>query len=354
MNMKFKLMLSAVLVAGVISASAADETAAASSAANTSAKGQFGDPVIATGKGFVVKKSELDFLLKGAKAQAAAHSRTLPPDYTVILLNQLIDIQLLNQKATDADRAKGRTAADAQYANMVKRAGSAEAVDSKIKASGLSLDEFHARLVQETTSQAVLLRELNIKETDPKAIAQKIVELGPEYFENLRKELNVQIVDPKLQAMVKKSKAGGEENAASGQANATKDSDQAQDEVYSSGSPTAEPPSSAVHTEMSGIMQRLNAKLENAQGHVTAEDIADDLKAIDALIAKHPEKTEEMAEIVFAKMMIYLRELKDPKQGQAIMNQLKTDYKGTKLVNEIAKAEAAQAAAKKTQDTPDQ
>ena len=54
------------------------------------------------------------------------------------------------------------------------------------------------------------------------------------------------------------------------------------------------------------------------------------------------------------RFVIYLRELKDPKQGQAIMNQLKTDYKGTKLVNEIAKAEAAQAAAKKTQDTPDQ
>ena len=73
--MKLKLILSAALFAGVISASAA-----ASAATKTNAPAAkpvdgmtqlFGDPVIVKAKGFEIKRSELDEVVSGAKANAA-------------------------------------------------------------------------------------------------------------------------------------------------------------------------------------------------------------------------------------------------------------------------------------------
>ena len=69
----------------------------------------FGDPVIAKGKGFEIKQSELDQVLAGIKAAAAARDQTIPPEQMNLfegqMLNRLIQIQLLLQKATDADQA---------------------------------------------------------------------------------------------------------------------------------------------------------------------------------------------------------------------------------------------------------
>ena len=85
--MKFKLFFPAALAALVVSATsapAATESAplatnapAAAAATNASPEATmtalFGDPVIVKGKGFEIKRSELDQVLTGAKANAAAH-----------------------------------------------------------------------------------------------------------------------------------------------------------------------------------------------------------------------------------------------------------------------------------------
>lgn len=168
--MKLKLILSAALVAGVISASAATQPVAATAATNaspeTAMKALFGDPVIVKAKGFEIKQSELDQVLTGAKANAAAQGQTLPPEFTVAILNQLITIQSLLQKATPADKAAGQAEADIQYTNMVKRFGSQEAFDRQLKAVGMTSDELRAKAVQEATAKAALKRELKINVTD--------------------------------------------------------------------------------------------------------------------------------------------------------------------------------------------
>ena len=68
----------------------------------------FGDPVIAKGKGFEIKRSELDEVMMGIKSAAAARGQTIPPAQLAQiegqLLNRLIQDQLLLQKATDADK----------------------------------------------------------------------------------------------------------------------------------------------------------------------------------------------------------------------------------------------------------
>jgi thiol-disulfide isomerase/thioredoxin len=125
---------------------------------------------------------------------------------------------------------------------------------------------------------------------------------------------------------------------------------QAQDEAATP-APAAKPALSPVMTELRGIIQNIQAKLKAADGNkVTAADLADDIKAFDALIAKHAgEKTDEMAQVAYMKATLYSEILDDSKTGDALMAQLKTDYKDTKFVQMLEKQEAAHAEAKKLQ-----
>ena len=167
--MKLKLILSAALLAGVISAPAATQPVAASAVTNASPeaamKALFGDPVIVKGKGFEIKQSELDQVLSGAKANAAAQGQQLPPEFAAAILNQLITIQSLLQKATPADRAAGQADADLQFTNLVKRFGSTEAFDRQLKAVGMTVEELRAKATQEAVAKATLKNALNIAVT---------------------------------------------------------------------------------------------------------------------------------------------------------------------------------------------
>jgi len=173
--MKLKLSVYAALMAGVLSASAATANVAAPAAAvgtNTTAedmKALFGDPVVVKGKGFEIKRSELDQVLSGAKANAAAQGQRLPEGFDGEVLNQLLTIQLLVQKATDAARAAGQVDADTQYTNLLKRFGSDEAFDRQLKAVGMTVKELRGKALQEAVAKAALKRELNVKPTEEEA-----------------------------------------------------------------------------------------------------------------------------------------------------------------------------------------
>ena len=172
--MKTTLLLSAALIAGAITAPAVTQPVAASVATNSPEaveKALFGDPAIVKAKGFEIKQSELDQVLTGAKANAAAQGQQLPPEFSIAILNQLITIQSLLQKATDADRAAGKADADAQYASLVKRFGSNEAFERQLKAVGMTATDLRAKAAQEATAKAALKRELNIAVTDDAAKA---------------------------------------------------------------------------------------------------------------------------------------------------------------------------------------
>jgi len=173
--MKLKLFLAAVLMTGVFSAMAVAEPSAVTVATNSSPEATmtalFGDPVIVKAKNFTIKQSELDQVLTGAKANAAAQGQQLPPEFSIAILNQLITIQSLLQEATPADRAAGAADADLQYTNLVKRFGSVEAFDRQLKAVGMTEDELRAKATQEAVAKATLKRELNITVTDDAAKA---------------------------------------------------------------------------------------------------------------------------------------------------------------------------------------
>jgi peptidyl-prolyl cis-trans isomerase C len=130
----------------------------------------FGDPVIAKGKGFEIKRSELDGVIMGIKSSAAARGQTIPPaqlaQFEGQLLDRLIQDQLLLQKATDADRTNGVQKASLQMNVLLERFGSQEALERQMKATGMTVAELRSKITQENTAQAVKIRELNVTVTD--------------------------------------------------------------------------------------------------------------------------------------------------------------------------------------------
>jgi len=126
----------------------------------------FGDPDIVKGDGFSIKSSELDEVVIAAKANAGAQKQHLPDDFVASTLEQLISIHLLLLKATDADRAIGKTDSDQQYNALIKRFGSEEALNRQLLAVGMSEGKLRSKAEQEATAKAALKRLLEVAITD--------------------------------------------------------------------------------------------------------------------------------------------------------------------------------------------
>ena len=131
----------------------------------------FGDPVIAKGKGFEIKQSELDDLVTKYKAITAAQNAPVPPKQTIEkgALDSLIAERLLLARASDADKSKGVQKANLQMIALLQRAGSQEALDLQFKARGITSEKYRQDIVQFVTAQSVLERELKVVVTDKEA-----------------------------------------------------------------------------------------------------------------------------------------------------------------------------------------
>lgn len=155
----------------------------------------FGNPVIAKGKGFEIKQSDLDDAMTGIKAAAAMRNQVIPPAQMKMLesqmLDRLIQVQLLLQKATDADKAEGKKTAETQMNTLLERAGSQEALNRQFTALGMSMSQLRTRLMQEGTAQAALISELKVTVTD--AEARKYYDDHPADFEQPERVLIAQI-----------------------------------------------------------------------------------------------------------------------------------------------------------------
>ncbi len=197
MKKHMKLIFPAALALALLvlpCAPAASANAAGTNAPGSAAPGAkpvdamtalFGDPVIVKGKGFEIKRSELDQVMTGLKSAAAARGQAVPPaQLTQIegqLLGRLIQVQLLLQKATAADTSNGVQRADLQMKALLERAGSQDVLDRQLKAVGMTPADLRAKVTQESTAQAVLTRVLNVDVTD--AEVKKFYDAHPADFE---------------------------------------------------------------------------------------------------------------------------------------------------------------------------
>ena len=145
----------------------------------------FPDTIVAKGKGLEIKRSQLDEAVTGLKSSSASRGRPFTPQETLMIeqqvLDRLIQIQLLNAKATPADKALGKETCDKRFQSVKTRAGSEENLNRQLKSLGMSVEQLRTRMLEETTAEAVVERELNIKIGD--ADIKKFYDENPAKFE---------------------------------------------------------------------------------------------------------------------------------------------------------------------------
>lgn len=128
------------------------------------------DPVVATGTGFEIRRSELDEAAIRHRAALARLGRTVSSEQSVVtdrqILENLIQTKLLHSRATDADRARARELAEKRFDAERANAPSEQAFARRLKVAGLTAEQFKARLYEEALSEVVLERELDVQISD--------------------------------------------------------------------------------------------------------------------------------------------------------------------------------------------
>ena len=92
-------------------------------AASTDKLELFPDPVVAKGKGFEIRRSELDDAVMSLRATLATQNQSFPDRereaVAARLLDRMVATRILLDKATDEDKKKAREAAD-KFVNFSK------------------------------------------------------------------------------------------------------------------------------------------------------------------------------------------------------------------------------------------
>jgi hypothetical protein len=190
------------------------------------------DVIIAKGNGFAIKRNQLAEVISAIQRASAMNQTEITPDKLKAIesetLKRMIQVQILLNMATDTDKAAGKFSAEQQLTNLLVRAGSPEAFESKLKAVGMTPEGLRKKLTQEATATATLTRKLGVAISDAEAkkyyddhpesfkssggspvefksaeikdylTRQKINELGPAYLDKLYAAANVQILDAAL------------------------------------------------------------------------------------------------------------------------------------------------------------
>jgi parvulin-like peptidyl-prolyl isomerase len=126
------------------------------------------NPVIVKGKGFKIRRSDLDQVL--ATARARYPNDELPSDAAARAVAQLIEIQLVLTKATDAEKAEGMRKAEEKLATVEKEFSPAE-MEQRLKATHMTVEDLRLKFSQEITAQQSLARQLGIHVTEDDAKA---------------------------------------------------------------------------------------------------------------------------------------------------------------------------------------
>ena len=154
--MKVKRIFIAAIAASAAAGAAflgiSTHAAAPDAGGGTNSAPLFADPVIASGTGVSVKRSDLDDVVTSLKSAAAAQGETIPQERLLLLeaqaLEQLIDVQLLDKTANDADREVGQKKADTAMVALLKRAGSQDMLNMQLTAAGTTAAQL--RLADQT------------------------------------------------------------------------------------------------------------------------------------------------------------------------------------------------------------
>lgn len=163
------LALAAALVLSAAGAGAAEAKEKVAAISSPLAAGLFEDKVVAKGRGFEIKSSQVEEAFLRFKANLAAHNRTIaeterePVEKEI--LDELIATQLLLQRATEADRIAGKETADKFVAERISQAVSEESFNRQLRVTGLTPQQFRAKVLEQAVVKAVIDREIKAQLT---------------------------------------------------------------------------------------------------------------------------------------------------------------------------------------------
>jgi peptidyl-prolyl cis-trans isomerase C len=124
----------------------------------------FSDPVVATGKGFEIKRSQLDDAFINYSAGAEANGSAIPeadrPSVRSKLLENLIINKILLLKATPDDRTAVTKLVEQEIAQARSNAPSPGDFDARIKARGLTIAQVRDLEVDKQLAQRILEHDL--------------------------------------------------------------------------------------------------------------------------------------------------------------------------------------------------
>ncbi len=186
------MVTSAFLIGAGWHAAVAPEVLAAQTVPATSTL--FDDPVVVRGKGFEVKRSQIEDAFIAYAANLAARGETLAESQRPLreaqLLDRLIITRLLINRATDGDRTRAKELSGKFIAEARRATTSEEMFRRQLKAAGMSQEIFTNRVMEQALAEAVIERELKPKVTVTDAQIQEFYNTGSDL---LVKEMEVGI-----------------------------------------------------------------------------------------------------------------------------------------------------------------
>jgi peptidyl-prolyl cis-trans isomerase C len=192
---------------------------ASAASADTSAN-LFADPVVATGKGFEIKRSQVDDAFVNYSAAEAARGGSIPAadraNVRSKLLDHLIIDHILLQMATPGEKTETQKKVD--DAINQARTNSPETFEAQIKATGMSLDQMRTRAVEQQLCRRVLIRETTNGITVSDAEVKKFYDDNPSDFEMPERvhvaHILISTLDPATQSPLAEDKKKAKEKVA--------------------------------------------------------------------------------------------------------------------------------------------
>lgn len=157
-----------------------------SSSISFAAESLFKDPVVAKGKGFQIRESDLQEAYTSHKAAAAALGQPTPPVLEMRLKKQLLEkmigTKLLTGRATAQDQDEARKTAARLIAETKEKAGSDGAYRRRLLAVGSSPEKYEAEILEQSIVQAVIDRELKRREPIAETVVKTFYDEHPDLY----------------------------------------------------------------------------------------------------------------------------------------------------------------------------
>ena len=141
------------------------------------------DTVLVKGRGFQIKRSQLDEAMTDVKKYFASQGRGVPPEDLPKVekqtLDHLIMLRLLMREATDAQKAKGREESEKYVKSRKESFPSEEAFNLRLKSQGLTQEMLMAQLTEQAVAEQVMKSKVNVTDDQVK----KFYDENPAKFE---------------------------------------------------------------------------------------------------------------------------------------------------------------------------